>query len=65
MTAKALPTLQGRFLSDVGLNPHGELRQEHSPTTRGFCIARKWVLKSQDGTFSLTAKGQGVLSVDA
>jgi hypothetical protein len=65
MTANAPTTLQRHLFMDVDASPYTQLFQTHSATTRGFCIARKWVLKSQDGTFSLTAKGQGVLSVDA
>ena len=65
MTDHIPTTLQRRFLMDVDDSPYTQLFQPHTPSTRGFCIARKWVRKAQDGTFSLTAKGQGALSVTA
>lgn len=65
MTDHPPTTLQRRFLIDVDDSPYLQLFQTHSATTRGFCIARKWVRKAQDGTFSLTAKGQGAMQVDA
>ena len=60
------PQYQQRlFLLDVQAHPHDVLTQPHSASVRGFCIARKWVNKAQDNTWSITAKGAQALEVDS
>jgi hypothetical protein len=60
------PQYQQRlFLLDVQAHPHDVLTQPHKLDVMGKCRANGWVTESQNGTWSITAKGAQSLTVDA